>query len=170
MRTEDTSQRYREDPEKSRELRMQTARDLPEDGATFLDIVTFEQRRAERYRHYLVVAVLTPRKVGIGDLVRIASRSVRASDLVGAVSPDGSFRWDCNRSGRDPRDHEPEQARAFMSGSLGLVFPETDRTGAEAAIARIVEKVGVDGAVSVRCAVYPDDSTDPRRLVAITAA
>jgi hypothetical protein len=165
--TESGPKRARATPPTYGELRMRTATGKQEHGTTFLDVVTFEQRRAERYRHYLAVAVLAPRTIGLADLMGVASKCVRASDILGVIQPDGSFRWDRNRSRKWRRTRKAGQAKEHVSGSLGLVFPETDRLGAEAVIARIMDRVGVDGSISVRYAVYPDDSIEPKQLVAM---
>lgn len=168
MSSENASGTPADDSQTAREPRVQHAGDGPEDGVTLLDVVTLEQRRAERYRHYFVVAMLIPKEVRLGNLARIASKSVRASNLLGVVSPDGMFRRDS--TGRDSHGQEGQQAKWPAGGSLAVVFPETDRPGAEAAIARIAENIGVDGAVLAKCALYPDDSTNPTELVSMTAA
>lgn len=135
---------------------------------SFVDVVALEQRRAERYNHYFVVVLMDPMKVSLPDLLRTAAKSLRASDVLGAVDPYGRFHWDWICEGR--RSQESPSAEWSEKGLLGAILPETDGRGADLALRRITGKLGTDEVVSARYAVYPDDSTDPAELVAIASA
>jgi hypothetical protein len=136
-------------------------------SVSFLDVVAFEQRRSERYNHYFVIALLSPMKVGLRELVRTAAKALRASDLLGSVEPDGTFHVDwAHLSGRN---HESYWLSQPDKSVLGIILPQTDRPGANTALRRITGMLGTDEAVSVRYAVYPDDSTDPSELLAIAS-
>ena len=138
----------------------------PGGRVSFLEMVAFEQLRSQRYNHYFVVALLSPVKVGLRDLVRTAAKSLRSSDLLGPVDEEGRFHWACDSS----RNHDSHQPAWPESGQLGIIMPETDRRGADVALQRITEKLGTGEAVSVKYAVYPDNSTDPSELLAIASA
>jgi hypothetical protein len=137
----------------------------PPNHISFLEVVAFEQLRSQRYNHYFVVALLSPEKVGLRDLVRTAAKSLRSSDLLGPVGPDGRFHWACETG----HNHESRHHSWPETGQLGIIMPETDRRGADIALQRITEKLGADGAVSVRYAVYPDNGTDPSDLLTIAS-
>ena len=136
------------------------------DPVSFLEMVAFEQLRSQRYNHYFVVALLSPVGVDLRALVRTAAKSLRSSDLLGPVDSDGRFHWACESG----RNREPQQPAWPEKGQLGMIMPETDRRGADVALRRITSTLGADEAVSVKYAVYPDNSTDPSELLAIASA
>jgi hypothetical protein len=142
--------------------------DAHERQVSFLDVVTFEQRRSQRHNHYFVVAFLSGKQLALRELARTAARSLRASDMIGPVGMDGRFHWDCPFDGRGVLESVwPAWAE---QGVLGVILPETDRPGADAALRRVTTQIGGGQAVSVRYAVYPDSSTDPAELLAIASA
>ena len=145
---------------------MPSAGTTPANPLSFLEMVAFEQFRSQRYNHYFVVALLSPVSVDLRDLVRTAVKSLRSSDLFGPVDAEGRFHWACEGG----RSREPHQSAWPEKGQLGIIMPETDRRGADVALRRITATLGADGAVSVKYAVYPDNSTDPSELLAIASA
>lgn len=144
---------------------MPSAATTPTDRVSFLEIVAFEQLRSQRHDHYFVVALLSPVKVGLQDLVRTAAKTLRSSDLLGLVDADGCFHW-AYQPGRNRESHHPVSPD---SGQIGIIMPETDRRGADIALQRIADILGTNEAVSVSYAVYPDNSTDPSELLAIAS-
>lgn len=168
MVDEEKSEKRREGAEEMSAAKAPTAGDVREHQVSFLDVVAFEQRRSQRHNHYFVVAFLGPKEVALRELARTAAKSLRASDMIGPVSMDGRFHWDCPFDGRKALAAPwPEWAE---HGVLGIILPETDRSGAEVALRRIASQFGENGAISVRYAVYPDQSTDPSELLAIASS
>jgi len=141
--------------------------DIGESADRFVDLVLLEQYRSERYNHYFVVALLNSATLGLPDLLRLASASFRASDLLGIVDPQGRFHRVMPRS--EGRTNLNETSPNYEGHAVGILFPETDRAGAQVALNRITS-VLVNNEISIGCAVYPEDSTSAEELVAIAAA
>ncbi len=146
---------------------MGSGEDFDGSGEPFIDLVELEQHRAERYNHYFAVAMLSSGRIGASDLFRIAASCLRTSDLLGLVDPDGRY----HRVAR-PRERMARAAQlgdAFRDWAVGVILPETDRDGAEIALTRIRGLTTTDNAVTARCAVYPNDCTQPADLVRMVA-
>jgi len=134
---------------------------------SFLDVVAFEQRRSQRHNHYFVVAFIGPKQVALRELARTAAKSLRASDLLGPVGMDGRFHWDCPFDGRKALGSQwPEWAE---HGVLGIILPETDRSGAEVALRRIAGQFGDDHRLLLPGRLVGQRSCQ-RRLAVRTAA
>ncbi len=147
--------------------RMGSGEDFDGSGEAFIDLVELEQHRAERYNHYFAVAMLSSGRIGVSDLFRIVARCLRTSDLLGLVDPDGRY----HRVAR-PKERmawDAQLSDAFSDWTVGVILPETDRDGAEVALTRMRSLTTSDDAVTARCAVYPNDCTQPADLVRMVA-
>jgi len=133
----------------------------------FEEVVQLEQRRSERYSHYFVVALLRSERLAISDLLGFVALATRGSDILGLVDPEGRY----HLVGADRESAMGAEALRRLADDwrIGIIFPETDRGDAAAALTRIMSSFTVDDGVSVKCAVYPEDGTSPKDLVSIAA-
>ncbi|KPK65278.1 MAG: hypothetical protein AMK73_03445 [Planctomycetes bacterium SM23_32] len=139
----------------------------PRAAPTFLEALLAEKHRAERYNHYFAVAVLVSRGLPGSDLLQITAASLRVSDLTGVVDEQG-----CYHLFPRPAGGEPSLSAAILGHggrTVGVILPETDREGAEAALKRLSGILTADDDVRIGYAVYPEDSTAPEELLSIAS-
>ncbi len=131
----------------------------------FAQMLLQERRRSERYNHYFCLVTVASANVGPAEILKRARRALRSSDLLGLVARDGG--------GAAPRaDEEPAAipAAAAAAPVVGIILPETDRRGGQVAVDRMSSSLADAEQVTIRLAVYPEDSTDVADLLALTAS
>lgn len=131
----------------------------------FAQMLMQERRRCERYNHYFCLVTVSSEKVGATEILKRARRALRSSDLLGFVSHNGS-------AAALRVDPGPGAASAEIPGSpvVGIILPETDRRGGQTAVDRVSSNLTDVEKVTIRMAVYPEDSTDMADLLALTAS
>lgn len=128
------------------------------------DVVEREAHRAERYNHYFALVVVASQEISLPDLLQRVPPALRASDAVGVFGPRGRY-WRLTR----PRDRAdgalPHAVREGTRSKVGILLPETDRSGATTAVNRLSNALA--GAEDIRfgTAVYPEDGTEPDQLI-----
>ena len=131
--------------------------------SSFTERLTHEKLRCERYNHYFSVLLISPGKARVRSLFKRVRGSLRSSDLVGLVGGPLAYRWlfraDC------PRNWRGVNVRA-----VGVLLPETDKSGARTATERLQGLMAPQEEVKIGFAVYPEDATDPLELIRIASA
>jgi len=131
----------------------------------FAQMLMQERRRCERYNHYFCLVTVSAEKVGATELMKRARRALRSSDVLGFVSPNGSAA--ALHAGQGPGGASAEPPGTPI---VGIILPETDRRGGQTAVDRIGGNLTDVENVTIRMAVYPEDSTDVADLLALTAS
>jgi len=121
-------------------------------SARFLQMLKDEAKRCGRYDHCFSVAILRIPEANSLELCEAMKPRLRSTDVVEVI--------DCfaDRGGRRAaggQDHWTE---------IGAILPETDRAGAQIALARVRNILPDTQEVRLGMAVYPEDSTNPEEL------
>ena len=122
----------------------------------FAEWLQQEKQRSGRYNHYFSLLVLVSLRLSAPAILRRVSGSLRASDILGLVDGDGKCRLIDRILGHG--GHERYQM-------VGIILPQTDRTGAQITAKRLKSMLAAEEEVSIGMAVFPDDSTDPEELL-----
>jgi len=131
----------------------------------FLQWLTQERQRCERYNYFFSVLVLASPKLSASEILNRVSGSLRRSDEVGAV--DGEGHYLCLTPTRELMQEDETESQ--HRGIVGIILPQTNRSGGLKAVERLSAVLPSSEQVGVGLAVYPDDSTDPEELLAIAA-
>lgn len=144
-------------------------RDLEQQATEqFQERLEHETRRSQRQNHFLGLLVVRSERTAPRDVRHRIKPWLRCTDFVEVIRVAGAF-------GGEPGGGR-EGATVSRTGTAGeaeevaAMLPETDRAGAEEAVARLKEYLPNMGDVKLGLAVYPDDSTDARDLLAFAEA
>lgn len=132
----------------------------------FSEVLFQEKRRSERYGHCFSVVTAASDRVGVTELLNRVVGSLRGSDILGIVDGNGTY-FRFGSAGDVLKQGGVETRGETM---VGVILPETDREGAQNAVQRLDARMSPGEDVSIGMAVYPDDSTDLKELLAIATA
>lgn len=128
------------------------------------DVIQREAHRAERYNHYFALVVVASREMSLPDLLERVPAALRASDAIGVFGPRGRY-WRVTRPQNRADGALPHAVREGTRSKVGILLPETDRSGAGTAVNRLSNALAGADDIRFGTAVYPEDGTEPDQLI-----
>ena len=134
---------------------------------TFIEVLDREHHRCQRYNHYFSLVVASSSQIGAAEMLKRLLHAVRSSDVLGMVDEEGRYHV-LNVSG-EVLASVYDRVTAPGKAQVGIILPETDRGGAQAALDRMSSNLSAAEQVRMGLAVYPDDSTSVPELIRLAA-